>query len=141
LIPVTRAGIERAGRLARALGDASILVAKTRASILAPNVEGTELQTGARISTYRGAFRDEIAQVMRTFDQRCFVLSVGAAVRLIAPHLVSKQADPGGGRDRRARTAERLTKPSLLPKVARAVFLSTRLRRSAGAISLRWGRD
>lgn len=91
LIPVTRSGIARAGRLARALGGATMLVAETRASILAPDEEGT----AARIATYRGALRDEIAPVMRGFDQLCFFLSVGAVVRLIAPHLVSKQTDPG----------------------------------------------
>jgi cobalt-precorrin 5A hydrolase len=91
LVPVTRTGIQHAGRLARALGGASILVAETRALILAPNEEGT----AARITTYQGALRDEIAPLMRTFDHLCFFLSVGAVVRLIAPHLVSKQTDPG----------------------------------------------
>lgn len=91
LIPVTRTGIERSARLAPLLGDASILVSESRASILASN-SGAK---AVRISTYGGALRDEIAQSMRSFDQLCFFLSVGAVVRLIAPHLVSKQTDPG----------------------------------------------
>jgi cobalt-precorrin 5A hydrolase len=95
LIPVTRTGVERADRLARQLGEASILVGETRARALVPAASPLQSGTAVQILTYRGALRDKIGRLMATFDQLCFFLSVGAVVRLIAPHLVSKRTDPG----------------------------------------------
>ena len=44
---------------------------------------------------YEGALRDEIAPLFAHYDQIVFFVSLGAVVRLIAPHLVSKDVDPG----------------------------------------------
>ena len=42
-----------------------------------------------------GPFRDEIGQLFADFDQLVFFVSLGAVVRLIAPHLKTKDEDPG----------------------------------------------
>ena len=47
------------------------------------------------VRAYSGAFRDEIATLFTEFDQVVFFVSLGAVVRLIAPHLKSKDEDPG----------------------------------------------
>ena len=47
------------------------------------------------LRTYSGALRDEIGPLFVSFDQLIFFVSLGAVVRLIAPHLKSKDEDPG----------------------------------------------
>ncbi len=44
---------------------------------------------------YQGAMRAQMAGLMKSFDQLIFFVSLGAVVRLAAPHLKSKDEDPG----------------------------------------------
>jgi len=87
LVAITRHGAQQTAGLARLLPEASVCVAEKFAPLMAglPNP----------VRAYAGAFRDEIATLFADFDQVVFFVSLGAVVRLIAPHLKSKDEDPG----------------------------------------------
>lgn len=87
LVAITKHGARQTADLARQLPQASVCVADKFAPLMAglPNP----------IRAYSGAFRDEIAALFTDFDQVVFFVSLGAVVRLIAPHLKSKDEDPG----------------------------------------------
>lgn len=87
LVAITRHGAQQTAGLARLLPEASVCVAEKFAPLMAglPNP----------VRAYAGAFRDEIAALFADFDQVVFFVSLGAVVRLIAPHLKSKDEDPG----------------------------------------------
>ena len=87
LVAITKHGAQQAAGLARLLPEASVCVAEKFAPLMAdlPNT----------VRAYAGAFRDEIAALFAAFDQIVFFVSLGAVVRLIAPHLKSKDEDPG----------------------------------------------
>ncbi|RRH84108.1 cobalamin biosynthesis protein CbiG [Variovorax beijingensis] len=87
LVAITRHGAQQTAGLARQLPEASMCVADKFAPLMAglPNP----------VRAYAGAFRDEIAALFADFDQVVFFVSLGAVVRLIAPHLKSKDEDPG----------------------------------------------
>ncbi|RSZ34019.1 cobalamin biosynthesis protein CbiG [Variovorax beijingensis] len=87
LVAITRHGAQQTAGLARQLPEASVCVADKFAPLMAglPNP----------VRAYAGAFRDEIAALFADFDQVVFFVSLGAVVRLIAPHLKSKDEDPG----------------------------------------------
>lgn len=87
LVAITRHGAQQVARLARELPQASVCVAAKFAEAMAglPNP----------VQAYAGAFKDEIAGLFAAHDQVVFFVSLGAVVRLIAPHLKSKDEDPG----------------------------------------------
>ena len=87
LVAITKHGAQQTAGLARLLPEASVCVADKFAPLMAglPNP----------VRAYAGAFRDEIATLFADFDQVVFFVSLGAVVRLIAPHLKSKDEDPG----------------------------------------------
>ncbi|WP_196868809.1 cobalamin biosynthesis central domain-containing protein [Polaromonas sp. CG_9.11] len=87
LVAITKHGAQQTAQLARQLPQASVCVAEKFAPLMAglPNL----------VRAYNGAFRDEIATLFTEFDQVVFFVSLGAVVRLIAPHLKSKDEDPG----------------------------------------------
>ena len=87
LVAITTHGAQQTAELARQLPQASVCVAEKCAALMAglPNP----------VRAYSGAFRDEIATLFTEFDQVVFFVSLGAVVRLIAPHLKSKDEDPG----------------------------------------------
>lgn len=87
LVAITKHGAQQTADLARQLPDAHVCVAEKFAPLMAglPNTVGA----------YAGAFRDEIAALFANYDQVVFFVSLGAVVRLIAPHLKSKDEDPG----------------------------------------------
>ena len=87
LVAITKHGAQQTADLARRLPQASVCVADKFAPLMAglPNP----------VRSYSGAFRDEIATLFADFDQVVFFVSLGAVVRLIAPHLKSKDEDPG----------------------------------------------
>lgn len=87
LIAITKHGVARVSGLAPQLPAAEIVVAEKFAETLRdlPN----------RVSVYRGALRSQMAALFRDYDQIVFFVSLGAVVRLIAPHLQSKDEDPG----------------------------------------------
>ena len=47
------------------------------------------------VRVYHGALKDEIGPLFAAFDQLVCLISLGAVVRLIAPHLRGKDEDPG----------------------------------------------
>lgn len=87
LIAITKHGAQQVTNLARQLPAASLCVADK----FAPLVAGL----ANPVRAYSGPFRDEIAQLFADFDQLVFFVSLGAVVRLIAPHLKTKDEDPG----------------------------------------------
>lgn len=87
LVAITRHGALQGAALARQLPHASVYVAAK----FAPLMEGL----GNPVHIYHGPLREEIETLFALFDQIVFFVSLGAVVRLIAPHLKSKDEDPG----------------------------------------------
>lgn len=87
LVAITKHGAQQTAGLARQMPQASVCVAEK----FAPLMVGLTNPVRA----YSGAFRDEIATLFTEFDQVVFFVSLGAVVRLIAPHLKTKDEDPG----------------------------------------------
>lgn len=87
LIALTKHGAQQTAELARQLPAASVVVADKFAPLM--------VGLANPVRAYSGPFRDEIAQLFAEFDQIVFFVSLGAVVRLIAPHLKSKDQDPG----------------------------------------------
>ncbi len=87
LVAITRHGAALAARLAADLPQAHVCTSAKFASAF----------SGLRqpVHAYAGALRDEIGPLFERYDQIVFFVSLGAVVRLIAPHLKSKDEDPG----------------------------------------------
>ena len=86
LVAITKHGAAQAARLATDLPDADICTSAKFAAQFA------EVQNTVR--AYDGALRDEIGPLFANYDQIVFFVSLGAVVRLVAPHLRSKYEDP-----------------------------------------------
>ncbi len=87
LIAITKHGAGQVKSLAEKLPEADIVVSEKFASLMA------DLHNN--VHAYSGPFRNEIARLFTNYDQLVFLVSLGAVVRLIAPHLKSKDVDPG----------------------------------------------
>ncbi len=87
LVAITKHGANQIKSLANKLPDATVLVAEK----FHPLIEGINNP----VHHYTGAFRHQIAALFSEYDQVVFFVSLGAVVRLIAPHLKSKDEDPG----------------------------------------------
>jgi cobalt-precorrin 5A hydrolase len=87
LVAITKHGAAQAARLAVMLPQATLCV----------TAKFVDASHGLHnpVKTYEGAFRDEIAGLFEHYDQIVFFVSLGAVVRLIAPHLKNKDEDPG----------------------------------------------
>lgn len=87
LVAITKHGAAQVAALARQLPHAAVCVSAKFADAMQglPNP----------VAIYSGAFKDEIAGLFERHDQIVFFVSLGAVVRLIAPHLKSKDEDPG----------------------------------------------
>ena len=87
LVAITKHGAAQVATLARALATADICVSVKFADAMSslPNA----------VAAYAGAFKEEIGGLFARYDQIVFFVSLGAVVRLIAPHLKSKDEDPG----------------------------------------------
>lgn len=87
LVAITKHGAAQAVRLAADLPEADICTSAKFAATFSdvPN----------QVNAYSGALRDEIGPLFASYDQLIFFVSLGAVVRLIAPHLRSKDEDPG----------------------------------------------
>ncbi len=87
LVAITRHGAEQVARMARRMSRADIVVSDKFADIMGklPNT----------VKGYSGALSAQIAALFSGYDQIVFFISLGAVVRLIAPHLKSKAEDPG----------------------------------------------
>lgn len=87
LIAITKHGAQQTAELARLLPGASICVVDKFAPLMAGLTNP--------VRAYGGPFRDEIGPLFAEFDQLVFFVSLGAVVRLIAPHMKTKDEDPG----------------------------------------------
>ncbi|MDQ7091396.1 MAG: cobalamin biosynthesis central domain-containing protein [Methylococcales bacterium] len=87
LVAITKHGVQQVKLLAKKLPHADVLVAEKFEPLM------QEVTNCHR--NYTGAFRHQIASLFSDYDQIIFFVSLGAVVRLIAPHLKSKDEDPG----------------------------------------------
>jgi cobalt-precorrin 5A hydrolase len=87
LVAITKHGVHQAQLLAQKLPSAELLIAEKFRPLVA------KLKNPPRY--YSGAFRLQIKQLFKDYDQVVFFVSLGAVVRLIAPFLKSKDEDPG----------------------------------------------
>ncbi len=87
LVAITKHGCDLAARIARSL---------PRAHIAAPQKFASRLEEfKTRLQAYDGPSRKQIGPLFERFEQIVFFVSLGAVVRLIAPHLRAKETDPG----------------------------------------------
>ncbi len=87
LVAITKHGAQQVKQLAPQLPLAHVLVSVKFAEAL-QTLDNT-------VKAYDGALKDQIADLFAHYDQVIFFVSLGAVVRLIAPHLKSKDEDPG----------------------------------------------
>lgn len=88
VVSITRHGIALAGKVVAALPGATLFAPdKFRA-------EAAAAAPGAA-ACYAGKTGDQIPALFAAFDGIIAIVSLGAVVRLIAPHLKNKDADPG----------------------------------------------
>ena len=87
IVAITKHGAAIASRLAPQISEAEVVVSEKQAENLAdfPNPR----------HIYQGALSAQIGYLFERYDQIIFLVSLGAVVRLIAPHLKSKDEDPG----------------------------------------------
>ncbi len=87
IVAITRHGIALAGRIVAALPGARLF---------APEKFRVEAETAAPGATcYAGKTGDQIPALFAGFDGIVAIVSLGAMVRLMAPHLKNKEQDPG----------------------------------------------
>ena len=86
IVAITRHGIVLAGKVIAALPGAKLF---------APEKFRSEAESVSSHATcYTGKTGDQIAELFAAFDGIIAIVSLGAVVRLIAPHLKSKETDP-----------------------------------------------
>ena len=87
VVAITRHGIAMGGRIVALLADATLF---------APEKFRSEAQAAApgRFVCYAGKTGEQIPALFANFDAIVAIVSLGAVVRLIAPHLGSKESDP-----------------------------------------------
>lgn len=90
VVAITLHGIALAGKVVAALSG------HTDAQLFAPEKFRAEAEAAApdKASCYTGKTGDQIPALFAAFDNIVAVVSLGAMVRLIAPHLKSKEVDP-----------------------------------------------
>jgi len=87
LVAITKHGAAQVQNLAPRLPQTSIVVSAKFGAVM----EGL----ANPVHVYQGALSAQIATLFTDYDQIVFFVSLGAVVRLIAPHLKSKDEDPG----------------------------------------------
>ena len=87
LLAITKHGCELVKKAASELTDATIAVPIK----FAENFE----EFKDRLHAYEGPSKAQVGTLFEQFDQIVFFVSLGAVVRLISPHLKSKEVDPG----------------------------------------------
>lgn len=88
VVAITRHGVALAGKVVAALPGARLLAPekfRAEAEAAAPGVA----------TCYSGKTGDQIPALFAAFDGIVCIVSLGAVVRLIAPHLKGKEQDPG----------------------------------------------
>ena len=88
VVAITRHGITLAGRVIAALPGAQMF---------APQKYGAEARSAApgAFTCYEGKVGAQVPALFAHFDGLIAIVSLGAVVRLIAPHLQDKENDPG----------------------------------------------
>jgi cobalt-precorrin 5A hydrolase len=88
VVSITKHGIALAGKVVAALPGAQLF---------APEKFRTEAEAAApgAATCYSGKTGDQVPALFAAFDGIVGIVSLGALVRLIAPHLQNKEADPG----------------------------------------------
>ena len=87
LVAITKHGAAQAASLAPLLPQADIITSMKFADVFA--------DVGNTVKPYEGALRTQIPLMFEAYDQIIYLVSLGAVVRLIAPHMKSKDEDPG----------------------------------------------
>ncbi|NOT86257.1 MAG: cobalamin biosynthesis protein CbiG [Methylococcaceae bacterium] len=87
LVAITKHGTAIANHLAPQIPECEVVVSAKQAEFLGDFVNPRHI--------YQGALSAQIAELFSRYDQLVFLVSLGAVVRLIAPHLKSKDEDPG----------------------------------------------
>ena len=87
VVSITKHGIALAGKVVAALPGAQLF------SPLKFKAEAEAAAPGAA-NTYEGKVGDQVPALFAAFDGIVAIVSLGAVVRLIAPHLKSKETDP-----------------------------------------------
>lgn len=87
IVAITKHGAAIATRLAPQIPEAEVVVSAKQAELLGEFANPRHV--------YQGALSAQIAGLFACYDQIIFLVSLGAVVRLIAPHLKSKDEDPG----------------------------------------------
>ena len=87
MLAITRHGAEMLAGLAQRLPGAQLFVSARFAELTA--------SAGERVHPIEPPFGPAIGELFAHFDQLVFVFSIGAAIRLMAPHLKGKEVDPG----------------------------------------------
>jgi cobalt-precorrin 5A hydrolase len=87
IVSITRHGIALAGRIVAALPGAQLF---------APEKFRAEAEAAApgAAHCYTGKVGDQVPALFAAFDAIVAIVSLGAVVRLIAPHLANKETDP-----------------------------------------------
>lgn len=88
VVSITRHGIALAGRVIAALPGATLFAPQKF------SVEAEAAAPGA-FACYEGKVGDQVPVLFATFDGIVAIVSLGAVVRLVAPHLKNKETDPG----------------------------------------------
>lgn len=87
VVSVTRHGIELAGKVVATLPGAQLFAPeKFRAA--------AEIAAPGAVHTYVGKVGDQVPALFTAFEGIVAIVSLGAVVRLIAPHLRNKETDP-----------------------------------------------
>lgn len=92
LVAITRHGVSQMVALAAKMVGAGV----DDLTVVTSEKFGSEIESvECKKSVYQGAMRAQMSSLMESFDQLVFFVSIGAVVRLAAPHLKSKDEDPG----------------------------------------------
>ena len=87
VVSITKHGIALAGKVVAALPGAQLFCPEKFRS------EGEQAAPGA-VHCYAGKVGDQVPALFAAFDGIVAIVSLGAVVRLIAPHLKNKETDP-----------------------------------------------
>ncbi len=87
LVAITKHGAEQVKDLAPKLPQADIITSQKFGHVFA--------DVSNQVHAYDAGLKAEIPSMFKNYDQIIYFVSLGAVVRLIAPHMVSKDEDSG----------------------------------------------
>ncbi len=87
LVAITKHGAAQAKDLAPKLPQADIITSQKFGHVF--------VDVSNQVHVYDAGLKAEIPSMFKNYDQIVYFVSLGAVVRLIAPHMVSKDEDPG----------------------------------------------